>query len=152
MSPLRARVEKGRLVLDEPTTLPEGTLSTWLLTTKGMTSPRTSAARCMKRCRRPGNPLTPAGFGQRRRFWTSCPSGGDSAMSSTPPSVVDAFRTTLDLFETGLDLMRQNLRRSHPETGDEEIELLLHEWLLDRPGAESGDCPGRPVDVNTRLA
>ena len=26
MSPLRARVEKGRLVLDEPTTLPEGTL------------------------------------------------------------------------------------------------------------------------------
>ena len=26
MSPLRARVEKGRLVLDEPTTLPEGTI------------------------------------------------------------------------------------------------------------------------------
>ena len=25
MSPLRARVEKGRLVLDEPTTLPDGT-------------------------------------------------------------------------------------------------------------------------------
>jgi hypothetical protein len=26
MSPLRARVEKGRLVLDEPTTLPDGTI------------------------------------------------------------------------------------------------------------------------------
>jgi hypothetical protein len=26
MTPLRARVEKGRLVLDEPTTLPEGTV------------------------------------------------------------------------------------------------------------------------------
>jgi hypothetical protein len=26
MSPLRAPVEKGRLVLDEPTTLPEGTV------------------------------------------------------------------------------------------------------------------------------
>lgn len=26
MGPLRARVEKGRLVLDEPTTLPEGTI------------------------------------------------------------------------------------------------------------------------------
>lgn len=26
MGPLRARVEKGRLVLDEPTTLPEGTV------------------------------------------------------------------------------------------------------------------------------
>jgi hypothetical protein len=73
-------------------------------------------------------------------------------MSFTPPSVADAFRTTLDLFETGLDLMRQNLRRSHPEAGDEEIERLLQQWLLDRPGAESGDCPGRSVDVNTRLA
>ena len=69
-----------------------------------------------------------------------------------PPSVADAFRATLDLFETGIDLMRQNLRRSHPEACDQEIELLVHEWLLDRPGAESGDCPGRPVDVNTRLA
>ena len=26
MNPLRARVEKGRLVLDEPTTLPDGTV------------------------------------------------------------------------------------------------------------------------------
>ena len=26
MSPLRARVEKGRLVLDEPTTFPDGTV------------------------------------------------------------------------------------------------------------------------------
>ncbi len=26
MSPLRARVEKGRLILDEPTTLPDGTV------------------------------------------------------------------------------------------------------------------------------
>ena len=26
MSPVRARVEKGRLVLDEPTTLPDGTV------------------------------------------------------------------------------------------------------------------------------
>ena len=26
MSPLRARVEKGRLVLDEPTSLPDGTV------------------------------------------------------------------------------------------------------------------------------
>jgi hypothetical protein len=73
-------------------------------------------------------------------------------MPSTPPSVADAFRATFDLFETGLDLMRQNLRRRHPEAGDEQLERLLREWLLDRPGAESGDCPGRPVDVITRLA
>ena len=73
-------------------------------------------------------------------------------MVPTMSSVADAFRTTLDLFDTGLDLMRQNLRRSHPESGDAEIERLLRDWLLDRPGAESGDCPGRRVDVSVRLA
>jgi hypothetical protein len=66
--------------------------------------------------------------------------------------LVDAFRTTLDLFGTGLSLMRQNLRRSHPGADDEEIERLLREWLLDRPGAEFGDSAGRRVDVNTRFA
>jgi len=72
-------------------------------------------------------------------------------MASTKSSVTDAFRATLDLFDTGLDLKRQNLRRSHPQADDEEIERLLREWLLDRPGAESGDCPGRPLDVSGRL-
>jgi hypothetical protein len=71
---------------------------------------------------------------------------------STPSSLAEAFKTTLDLFETGLDLMRQNLRRSRPTANDEEIERLLQEWLAHRPGAESGDCSGRPVDPDTRLA
>jgi len=73
-------------------------------------------------------------------------------MPSTPSSTADALRMTLDLFDTGLELMRQNLQRSRPEAGDAEIERLLHEWLLHRPGAESGDCPGRPIDIKTRLA
>ena len=67
-------------------------------------------------------------------------------------SVVESFRATLDLFQTGIDLMRQNLRRRHPERSDADIDRLLRDWLLQRPGAEFGDCPGRPVDVNTRLA
>jgi hypothetical protein len=70
----------------------------------------------------------------------------------TTSSEAAAFRTTLDLFEAGLELMRQNLRRIHPKAADEDIERFLDEWLLERPGAESGDCLGRPVDVNTRLA
>jgi hypothetical protein len=69
-----------------------------------------------------------------------------------PSSPADAFKATLDLFETGVDLMRQNLRRRHPEADDREIDRLLQEWLVDRPGAESGDCPGRSLDVNARLA
>ena len=64
----------------------------------------------------------------------------------------DWFRMTLDLFQTGVEVMRQNLRRRHPEAQDDEIERLLGEWLHERPGAESGDCQGRAVDVNARLA
>ena len=48
--------------------------------------------------------------------------------------------------------MRQHLAATHPKAADEDIERFLHKWLLERPGAESGDCLGRPVDVNTRLA
>ena len=67
-------------------------------------------------------------------------------------SPVEAFRATLDLFQTGVDLMRQNLRRRNPDANDQQIERLLQEWLLERPGAELGDSPGRVVDLNTRLA
>ncbi|MEO8257055.1 MAG: hypothetical protein ABI868_06880 [Acidobacteriota bacterium] len=64
----------------------------------------------------------------------------------------DSFRMTLDLFQTGVDVMRHNLRRRHPEARDEEVERLLGEWLLERPGAEFGDCPGPTMDINAFLA
>ena len=80
------------------------------------------------------------------------PAGTSDDSPSTSQSVADAFRATLDLFEAGVDLMRQNLRRRHPEANDEAIEELLHEWLLDRPGAASGDAAGQPVDLSSRLA
>jgi len=51
----------------------------------------------------------------------------------------------LDLFAVGEDLMRQRLRRQHPELSPDEIERRLVEWLRERPGAEFGDSPGRPV-------
>jgi hypothetical protein len=73
-------------------------------------------------------------------------------MDSASSPVVEAFRATLDLFQTGIDLMRQNLRRRHPEAAEEDVERLLHEWLIHRPGAESGDSSGRPADVSTRFA
>ena len=67
------------------------------------------------------------------------------------PSTREALRTTLDLFGTGLDLMRQNLKRNHPEANEDEIDRKLSQWLQERPGAESGDCVGRPVDMSARL-
>jgi len=55
------------------------------------------------------------------------------------------LRLALDLFETGEELMRQQLRQKHPALTPAEIEARLLEWLRDRPGAEFGDAAGRPV-------
>jgi len=55
------------------------------------------------------------------------------------------LRLALDLFRTGEELMRQKLRREHPELSAPEIEARLVAWLHERPGAESGDAPGRAV-------
>lgn len=53
---------------------------------------------------------------------------------------------TLDLFEAGVDLKRQSLRREHPDETPEQIEARVGAWLLERPGAEHGDGPpGRLV-------
>lgn len=54
------------------------------------------------------------------------------------------LRIALDLHQTGVDLMRQNLHRRHPDAEELEIQSLLNEWLQTRPGAQQGDCPGRP--------
>lgn len=62
-----------------------------------------------------------------------------------------AFRTTLDLFSTGVELMRQNLRRQQPQASESEIDRRLSQWLRERPGAEFGDSPGRLVDIDARL-
>ncbi|MGH3930338.1 MAG: hypothetical protein ACRDTF_10220 [Pseudonocardiaceae bacterium] len=62
-------------------------------------------------------------------------------------AMVERLRTALDLADTGVSMMRQNLRRAHPGMPPEYIDQLLNEWLGNRPGAERGDCPGpfRPL-------
>jgi hypothetical protein len=72
-------------------------------------------------------------------------------MLDVPPSASERFRATLDLFETGLGVMRQNLRRAHPEATDAEVDRRLRQWLQQRPGARWGDCVGRPLDVSRRF-
>jgi hypothetical protein len=59
---------------------------------------------------------------------------------ATTDEIAEALQTTLDLFDAGLDLMWQNLRRADPSATDEEIEDRLVKWLHERPGAEVGDC------------
>lgn len=94
---------------------------------------------------------------RRSHRWNRCaesgvPVGYNFCVPSTTSSFVDTFRTTLDLFGTGVELMRQNIRRQHPASGDTELDSRLRQWFRDRPGAESGDCPGRRVDPGGRRA
>jgi Rv0078B-related antitoxin len=56
---------------------------------------------------------------------------------------------TFEMFEFGVEMMAANLRRRHPDASPEQIELLLEEWLLVRPGAEAGDSDGVPVQLTT---
>ncbi|HZL99236.1 MAG TPA: hypothetical protein VFD43_03200 [Planctomycetota bacterium] len=61
-----------------------------------------------------------------------------------PLTPAQRMRLTCELFEAGVQLMRQNLRRSHPGASEPEIEALLAAWMRTRPGAEFGDAVGRP--------
>jgi outer membrane biogenesis lipoprotein LolB len=59
-------------------------------------------------------------------------------------SPVEKLRAALELHEVGVALMRQNLRRRHPDESEDAIEERLADWLRTRPGAEHGDAAGRP--------
>jgi hypothetical protein len=65
----------------------------------------------------------------------------ESATELTPAQKLAA---SLDLFEYGCAMMRENLRRAHPGADDARIDALLIAWLRTRPGAEHGDGVGRP--------
>lgn len=68
----------------------------------------------------------------------------NNPMSREKERLRQNFFLTLELFQAGLELMRQNLRRRFPAASDEEIEGKLGSWLAHRPGAEHGDAVGRP--------
>ncbi len=57
----------------------------------------------------------------------------------------ERFQMALSLYELAEDMLRQKLRRKHPEASAEEIDQRVLEWRLHRPGAEFGDAPGQPV-------
>ena len=68
--------------------------------------------------------------------------------TQSPPG---SLAVALDLFETGVALMRQNLRRQFPDADDQDIDRRLQDWLRHRPGAERGDAPGRALDPAARF-
>lgn len=58
-------------------------------------------------------------------------------------TLIERFRTVVDLWETGVAIRRQAIRRSMPGASDDEVEQRLRRWLQERPGAEQGDGPQR---------
>jgi hypothetical protein len=66
-------------------------------------------------------------------------------MTDADTAAAARLRTAFDLFVAGRRMMRQNLRRRHPEASEQEIDQLLAAWMSDRPGAEHGDAVGKLV-------
>lgn len=62
---------------------------------------------------------------------------------ATPLSPADKLELSLAMFEYGRSVVRENLRRRHPELDQNGIEELLLAWLRERPGAPHGDGQGR---------
>jgi hypothetical protein len=52
-----------------------------------------------------------------------------------------------DLHDTGVALMRQNLRRQYPEETDEQIGRRLRAWLHREGQPGPGDVPGFRVRI-----
>lgn len=52
------------------------------------------------------------------------------------------LRLALDLFDSGVAMMRETLRRRFPGASDQKIAEALAAWLRERPGAEHGDAAG----------
>lgn len=47
--------------------------------------------------------------------------------------VAHRIRAAFDLYDFGVSMMRQNLRRRHPDADARQIGALLTQWLRDRP-------------------
>jgi hypothetical protein len=70
-------------------------------------------------------------------------------MTSTPEA--QRLKTAFELFEAGLGMMRARYCRMHPNAQASEIESMLADWLLQRPGAPTGDAEGRTITLPRSL-
>jgi len=59
----------------------------------------------------------------------------EMADEQTPGERIEA---ALEMWEDGMCIMRENLRRRRPQASDDEIEDALVAWRRDRPGDADG--------------
>ncbi len=57
------------------------------------------------------------------------------------------LRIAFDLYDLGEQMMRARLKREHPTWTSAQVQAAIERWLRERPGAEFGDCPGRPITL-----
>ena len=62
-----------------------------------------------------------------------------------PHPAARRLQIACELHDLGVAMMKQRLRREHPDEADAEIQTRLGAWLQERPGAELGDGVGVPV-------
>ncbi len=60
-------------------------------------------------------------------------------------TAAERLRIAFELHSFAEAMVRQNWSRRHPGASDEEMEAAVAAWLEKRPGAEHGDCEGRPI-------
>lgn len=53
------------------------------------------------------------------------------------PEVLARMKVTMELYQAAEEMMRQNLRRRHPQAGEEEIERRLLSWLRKEDESEN---------------
>jgi hypothetical protein len=63
----------------------------------------------------------------------------------------EKLEIALELFESGVAMMRETLKREHPSESESQIDERLRRWIRHRPGAEDGDCVGRKIDPSARF-
>jgi signal transduction histidine kinase len=64
---------------------------------------------------------------------------------NSPEAAAARLRAALEMFETGVEMKRQTIRRNHPDLTEPEVDARVRAWLAERPGAPFGDAVGRPV-------
>ena len=72
----------------------------------------------------------------------------ENSLDNSLDNIKEKFRQTEDLYESGIAMMRQNLRRRYPHESEESIEQKLTEWICRPASSPNGDAPGVPGDFS----
>lgn len=65
-------------------------------------------------------------------------------MAAPSEGPAERLRLAFELIDLAERMLRQRLRREHPDLTDAQLEARIDAWYLHRPGALDGDAVGTP--------